>query len=59
MQYPHICILVIIGLSKVVAFTSIHHAINLYVASSSKVVSEFDYVFLSNVLLFESMKLSL
>ena len=37
---------------KYVGFKPIHHAINLDIASSSKVVREFDYVFLSNILLF-------
>ena len=36
---------------KRVSFKSIHCAINLDVASSSKVFSEFDYLFLSDVLL--------
>ena len=36
---------------KCVAFEPIHYVINMNVASSSKVFSEFDYMFLSNVLL--------
>ena len=36
---------------KYVSFESIHYAINLNVASSSKVFSEFDNMFLSNILL--------
>ena len=42
---------------KCVGFEPIHCAINLNVASSFRVFSEFDYVFLSNVLSFESIKL--
>ena len=43
--------LVIIRLSNVVYFELIHNTINLDVISSSKSFSEFDYVFLYNVLL--------
>ena len=35
---------------KCVGFKPIHCAINLVIASSSRVFSKFDYVFLSNVL---------
>ena len=36
---------------KCVDYKPIHYVINLYVATSFKVFSKFDYMFLSNVLL--------